>query len=212
MAWQWNAGAKRYQDAESKRFISASSAVDLRDHYLDMQRQAMADLAKRVSAGEISIGQWEREMRIASRETFTASFAYGRGGRQAMTSADRVQLGELITGQHTYLNGFARDLQVGAMSPAQVEARAQLYANAGVLAAESGQAAAWSGSDYEERNVLGASDSCSQCPDLTALGWVEGNTLPKPGLRSCKANCRCALSRRLKISAAAESQRLRVVA
>lgn len=215
MAWQWNEKVHRYQDVASKRFLAASSLVELRDHYLDMQRQIMADLTSRVVSGDITIAEWERGMRVASKAIFVTSYAYGRGGRNAMTAQDRVQLEELITRQWQYANGFARDLEAGMMTAAQIEARARLYANAGVLANEYGAAATYGGqaaAQTEEHNQLGSLDSCGECPALSALGWVPFGTLKLPGTRVCKANCRCSISRRSRGSAAQESQRLRVVA
>lgn len=213
MAWQWSSEVKRYRDQASGRFLSASANVTLRDHYLEMQRQTMASLAQRVSAGELTIGQWETQMRAAVKASNVTAFSYGRGGRQAVTADDRTVLGQLIDKQNAYLSGFVRDLVAGEMSAAQIEARATLYASAAVHANAAGEDAAWVGSDYQELNVRGGSRfPCDECPALSAQGWVDGGILPRPGTRSCAANCRCSLARRLKAQPAVESQRLRVVA
>lgn len=199
--WSFSTAAKRYRDAGSGRFLSASASVDLRDHYLEMQRQAMASLAQRVSSGELTVGQWEAASRAAIKEAWTVQYAYGAGGRRAVTTEMRAELGDLITQQYGYLNGFARDLANGTMSEAQVLARAGLYGDAAVLGYESGVSAAWAGTESEWHNISNSADPCGECPALSALGWRPAGSFSLPGQRECKARCKCVLSRRLKAAA-----------
>lgn len=204
--WRWNPAAHRYQAVDSGRFLSAAGSDQLRDHFLNLQRDRLAELADRLSAGDLSLGSWERQMRSSIKQLWTTEYAYGRGGRNAIIDANRAELGNLVTRQWEYLSGFARDLEAGLLTAEQVRARAQLYANAAVLAHAAGEAASFEDQDpstIEELNRLGSSDSCRQCPDLTALGWVAFGTLPLPGSRLCKSNCRCRISRRQKEIAAA---------
>lgn len=210
--WEWSTLVKRYREKSSGRFLSAQANIELRDHFLDMQKTAMASLAQRVVSGDMSVGDWERAMRGTIKTTFSAEYLYGAGGRRAVTAEMRVELANLITQQYSYLNGFARDLQTGLMSEAQVLARAGLYGDAAVLGFESGASAAWTGIESEWLNRSHSADPCGECPALSALGWQPAGSFSLPGLRACKARCKCVLSRRVKATVAAESQRLRVVA
>jgi hypothetical protein len=137
--WRWNPAAHRYQAIASGRFLSAAGSDQLRDHFLNLQRDRLAELADRVSTGDLTLGAWERQMRSSIKQLWTTEYAYGRGGRHAMTDANRAELGNLVTGQWTYLSGFARDLEAGVLTAEQVRARAQLYANAAVLAHAAGR-------------------------------------------------------------------------
>jgi hypothetical protein len=71
------------------------------------------------------------------------------------------------------------------------------YAQAGAVTYEAIQAReAASRGQTEERNVLHAAESCSQCRTLAAAGWVALGTLPPVGARICRGQCRCTIARR----------------
>ncbi len=81
------------------------------------------------------------------------------------------------------------------MSPAQVGARMELYANATHQAAQKVQrgSKARNGSTRWERLIMGhpKTEHCSECPPDAALGWVPFGTLKPIGDRECEQLCLC---------------------
>lgn len=47
-----------------------------------------------------------------------------------------------------------------------------------------------------ERNILGPGEHCPECVALTALGWRPQGSMPRPGRRLCKKNCKCKIELR----------------
>jgi hypothetical protein len=77
-------------------------------------------------------------------------------------------------------------------------ARAQMYGRAAHSTFEAARSrdAEASGVEQEERNITGSGDPCTECPSLSARGWVPLGSLPPVGSRACLANCRCRIERR----------------
>lgn len=206
--WSYSESARRYRGPDG-RFLSAADTAELRNDFLGKQREAMLKLGHKLGADELTVPQFERAMRERIKLSTTTEYVFGRGGRQAVTVADREAIGGLVKEQWRYLNDFAQAAANGELSAAGIENRAGMYASAGVHAHATGESAAWAGTDYQERNVRGASlTPCGECPGLSARGWVDGGTLPLPGSRECASRCRCHLERRVK----AVAKGLRVVA
>jgi hypothetical protein len=162
--WEWNGASRRYRNKTTGRYLSASSSVDLRDDVVVRLRSEAADLARRLSAEEITVQEWESLMQRAIREVNSVQFAFGRGGRNAMADADRQALAELVNVQQGFLRQFAEDIADGALSEAQIAARSKLYQASSVQAYEQGRASAWG---------------------------VSLPAHPGDGSTPCKANCRC---------------------
>jgi hypothetical protein len=162
-AWQFSESAKRYRNVDSGRFLSPAQEQALRDDFLARRSDAMRAVTAKVGAGDVSVQDWLRQMRSEVKQTYATQYAFGRGGTQAMTAADRRAVGQLVSGQLGYLQRFAEEVSAGRLSQPQAEARASLYANSAVQAHAHGVASAWA-------------------IDLPAMPGV--GTL-------CKANCGC---------------------
>lgn len=162
-AWEFSESAKRYRNVSTGRFLSPAQEQTLRDDFLERRSTAMRAVTAKVAAGDLSVQDWTRRMRAEIKQTYTAQYAFGRGGTKAMTGADRRAVGQLVSGQLGYLQRFAEEVSAGRLSQAQAEARAALYANSAVQAHARGVASAWS---------------------ITLPAYPAVGTL-------CKANCQC---------------------
>lgn len=143
--WQYNTVAKRYYDRQNGRFLTNKTIFDLRDGLLDARVSATKALATALGHGQIDLPTWQSGMRAVSKDTAMAEYLFGRGGINAMTQADYGRVGALVKEQYTFLQGFAQDIAAGKLSEAQIEARAAMYAHAGVTAHSVGQEAAYGG-------------------------------------------------------------------
>lgn len=124
-------------------------------------------LCERMYTGQISLGQWEEEMRTLIKELHTGCAVIGKGGWDRMSHADWGHTGPLIKKQYQWLHGFAEaiDEQRDTISLAAIKARAHLYGQAGGHTANYTQA---------------GSDIRSQLP------WI-----PRDGSTECLNGCKC---------------------
>lgn len=137
--WEFSRGAKRYRDTRTGRFITNATVTNLRND-LAMSREAtIRGLAQMLGRGDLSIQRWELEMREAIKLTHGAEYVFGRGGFRQMDQSDWGRVGSIVKDQYQYLNGFSRDIASGRYNDAEgtlsvgaVEARATMYAGAGV--------------------------------------------------------------------------------
>jgi hypothetical protein len=125
------------------------------------------DLAERMYVGDISIGQWEEQMKKAIRELHTSVAAIGKGGWDQMTPADWGRLGPILKEQYKYLHRFAQYISDNrdTISISAIKARAHLYGNAGNNTAYT----------IEAGHVL-----------EKKLPWIPGD-----GSTECLVGCRC---------------------
>jgi hypothetical protein len=81
-------------------------------------------------------------MQTEIKRGFIAQYAFGRGGVDIMTGADRKAVGQMLRVQFDALDGFMGDIRANGLSEAAIAARAELYSGAAVQAHGAGMAAA----------------------------------------------------------------------
>lgn len=119
-------------------------------------------------AGLIDVQAWQQDMQEQVKIMHVQAYAAGRGGKWAdITQSEWGRVGQKLRVQYQYLAGFAREVQQGNLSPAQMQQRINLYAAAARQQFEAALA--------ESRGV--ASDAL---PDF-----------PGSGKTACKVNCKC---------------------
>lgn len=162
--WTFDTKSRRYRNLTTGRYLSAASSIELRDDAVVRLRRDTADLTRQLADREIAVQAWESAMQANVREVNVLQFAFGRGGRNAMTDTDRASLAEIIDGQNAYLRAFAQDVAAGQLSEAQITARAKLYYGSSVAAYERGRSGAFG---------------------------VSLPAYPADGGTACKSACRC---------------------
>lgn len=170
--WEFSRGAKRYRDVRTGRFLTNATITTLRNGLASSREGTIRGLAQMLGRGDLSIQRWELEMREAIKLTHGAEYVFGRGGFRQMTQADWGRVGSIVKDQYSYLNGFSRDIANGRytnaegnLSVAAVEARAVMYAGAGVYSFSVGREVAFPG--------------------------LQLPCHPGDGGTPCLANCRC---------------------
>jgi hypothetical protein len=165
--WQYDDSAKRYRDLNTGRFLSASSAISMRDGYQEARKEVANDLADSLTAGDITVQQYVLRMRDEIKATYIAEYMLGKGGRHNMTQSDWGSLGNQLRNQYGYLQNFAQEIAAGQLSDAQIAARGRMYFASATQAFERAQTSA--------RGI----------PPLPQYP-ADGNTI-------CKTNCKCRL-------------------
>lgn len=188
----------RYRDTATGRLVSEASVRGGVDATADVSADRMGDAAARLRAGEITVERFQSEMLAHVKDVHVANAVAAYGGREQMTPARWGYVGARIRGEYGYVRGMTSDI-IDGQQPlnGRLDARARQYARAGAVTYELVQSReAASRGQTEEHNVLHASESCSECKRLSALGWVALGSLPMVGARTCGAQCRCSISRR----------------
>lgn len=188
--WAFDAVSRRYRDVRSGQFLSASTSVELRNDVLARTRMEAANTTDRLIGGRITVSEWERAMRTQVRESYATQFAFGRGGRDAMTRDDRKALGKLIDEQHAYLRDFAGAIADGELSGGQIAARAAMYLNGSAGAYERGHGAAYGMPELDHYPGDGSTQCLSNCLcsleiEPTDGGWDVTWVLGDPATESC---------------------------
>ncbi len=166
----FNAGAARYRD-KTGRFISNTRLVEMRNTFINAQKDEVSKFAQQLADGRISRFEWTLNMRKTINETQTAEYLAGIGGRNNFTAADQRNLDQLIQKQYRYLEGFETDMKLRgrsvetAMSQGQIAERSKLYMEAG-------------SHSFEQAKV-------------TARGIPHLPQYPGDGRTQCGTNCKC---------------------
>jgi hypothetical protein len=172
------------------------------------------EITRAIAPGLLSpLKRWFDRARQFVRELIFAGAMALRGGQ--LDAAEAEQADRLADVQDGYFAGFQREITANPpraiagpsgqlpvplpgklpMSPAQVGARAEKYADSSWQGAQRidrgtrGQ----NGSTRWERLVMGKpkTEHCHECPPDAALGWVPFGTLRPIGDRECENLCLC---------------------
>jgi hypothetical protein len=175
--------------------VSRERIMALIQERIDYHAREIVRLSQALTDGRITLAQWQQGMADRLKTLHLQQAALARGGWQNITPADKRRVTLLLKEQYRYLDGFARDIAAGKLSPAQIRWRAGLYADAGRqsywkarTADEKGR-----GRRQERRIAVGDGGTCDPCASLAAKGWRAIGTLPAPGGPPCEGinECRC---------------------
>jgi hypothetical protein len=154
----------------------------------------LKDLAEQFISGQISLAEWQLQMKEFIRVTHRMAALTALGGMENMTQAAWGYEGYLVKLQYQFLDRFASEIAANpaAWRNGRLYVRMQLY-----------QKAEWSTFEQmlrfykkqdgytEERRVLGQADHCPGCLRQAALGWRPIGTLDFIGSEECSTNCHC---------------------
>ena len=176
---------------------SARSTADILgvvDRRIADVTQLAQGMVKSLVAGDSNVSDIRDAFAVELRRATSQMYALGRGGWTQMTAADRTAVTERLKSEYGYLQQFAKDIQSGDLSEAQIADRMNKYGNHLKSAYWEGQTVAKTDAGYtQERRILGATDKhCADCPGYADEGWVDIGELPEPGdACECGSNCLC---------------------
>lgn len=193
MPMTFSESAGRYRDTRSGRFVSERSVRAVVDSIADGASDRMGRLAQELLDGSRSLGSFQAEMMREIKLSQLAAHTIARGGAAQMTPASYLAAARDIKEQYRYLRGMAADIASGRQPfNGSLVARARQYGQASRATFERTYGAGQQQRGFRfEANVLAPAEHCSECRELTALGWVPIGTLPPIGRRLCRSNDRC---------------------
>jgi hypothetical protein len=196
--------SNRYRHAASGRYVPEATVRGAVDQVLDAASRTMRGLTDALMSGQIGLTEWRGSMEAQIKSSQLAAGLAARGGLAQASQADLGWIGQRIRSQYEFLDNFAADLVSGRqLLNGTVQARAELYGQAGrATHREMERRIGRLEGDDEESNELGIADSCDECLDATAQGWVPIGSLPAVGDRLCGTRCRCTIVTRSAAEAA----------
>ncbi len=188
LGFTWEQLNGRYRNNRTGRFVAERAIIETIDTYHDdVVAPNIRSLTQRMTNGTITVAQWQEGMQKELKDSYIISVQAGRGGKAVTTQADYGRQGGRLNFEYRRLDSFAAEIVSkhgtdDELSPAMIEARAQLYAGGSRTAYFDGKTAAKVGAGFtEERRFLGDTDHCVICIGFAARGWVPIGTLPEPG-------------------------------
>ena len=162
--WTWDAVARRFISPSGKP-LTEQATVQLRNRFAAARSEIARALAEQLNAGTITPAEFATAFEQFIQDTITASYMVGRGGANALQSADETAILDMINDQLGFGKDFVKSL--GDLSADQIANQASLYGDAAVKAFEQGKGASWG---------------------------VQLPGYPGDWETSCKAGCRCVWS------------------
>lgn len=196
----YSAKTGRYIDLATGRFVNTEELRDIVAEDMAKFFRNTQDLGLGLQNGTVSLDEFQIEMTNAIRVSSSAMYALGRGGLRAMTPDDYAALETKLTSELTFLDDFVTAIHNGELSPKAIQARVNLYSEAGWEAYHIGEFQNNKQAGYEEMRRIAVDDggTCSDCHDYAAQGWVALGKLPMPGQGSvCRRRCRCVVEYRV---------------
>lgn len=138
--WVYNQQLKTY--AKGNRGITSRRVIEARNQNVTANLPGITELAQKLTTGKMSLQTWVVNMRTQVKDAYLQQYMLGRGGKNLMYPADYGRVGALLKQQYAYLDNFAREIALGKLTPAQIEARAKLYIESSTQAYERARAAA----------------------------------------------------------------------
>lgn len=186
----------QYRNTETGRWVSETAVRSEIDRLADAASGQLAALTEQMRRGDLTLADWQSQAMATIKTSHVAAGVIAQGGRKSMDQATWGFTGQRIRAEYTYLRTFANGIADGTIPlDGRIAVRAGLYGQAArsTYSAVVARGAADRGA-HSERNILSASESCSQCQAQSAMGWVPLGTLIPPGSRTCLANCKCRLT------------------
>ena len=176
------------------RIISQTQVREALDAYVDNSENVSRDLAMLLREGQISLADWQLQMRSHIKDVHLSAAAAQRGGWDNMTQADFGRVGQRIRTQYEFLDNFAQQIADGTQPlDGRFLVRAQMYTDASIATFDRFQVNAFNVAGFdEERSILEpGAQHCSECESEAARGWQPIGTIKPIGERICLTRCRC---------------------
>ncbi len=187
--YSWDDKLRNYVDNDTGRMVKRSDVTDLLRDMTKASEARISEYGKLFANDQISPRAFYEAMQQEIKLATNSNAALAKGGWAQLTQADLDANKEKLQQEYARLWQFARDKQDGLLTPAQIEARANLYAN-------STYSRYWEITTEQQRErgmtqerlvTVGDDKVCEECQGAASSGWVEIGTYNPP----IHAGCRC---------------------
>ena len=188
---------------KSKQYITEGRKVSRQavrreiNGLLDYVERSFSRLGHSFHAGDISLVEFELQMRELLKSAHIIAASVGKGGRARMLARDWGRVGAKIKWQYGYLQKFARKIARGGISDTALASRARSYASSIFVSFSNTFQDAQT--EFVEggknpvlaRLVQNSQEGCEECTADAAEGWMSVDDRGEIGTRICGDFCKC---------------------
>lgn len=203
--YRFDVAAGRYRDSRG-RFVATKTLYQLMGAMETANADVLRKLALALADKQIPGPAWYMATAQQLQRLHVQYAALGAGGVDRLTSQQFAIIDRSIRDEMSRLLRFGVEIMGGALSPAQISARIDMYIGTARKHYWAFQALPKIKPDETiiERRRLGVAEHCELCTYLANAGWQPVGVLPLPGESvpawtdgQCLSNCRCELERRV---------------
>lgn len=143
MPYQYVNSLNRYRNSQTGRFVPQETVHGYVERIVQSGQASSDVYAQLVSEGTISAREFGDRMNADLKSAHIQQYVLGRGGRDNMAQSDWGRVGRVLRDQYALMDGFVADIESGALSQAQIAARASLYFDSARQSFENGNGAAY---------------------------------------------------------------------
>lgn len=203
--WQWdkNVSRWRYPSASPNRLgrlLPPDRADVVFERRMGVYRDQGKAATERLLTGDLTVRQWQDEMKRIQRDLQLEARMIAVGGKNAMTPTDYGAAGGRIGHENRALGRLGKRIEAGELSPGQIRNAVRGRFEAGPRETyRRGREASHRKAGYqEERSILGASEEhCNAargrpgCVEEAGRAWVPIGESTPIGNRACSSGCHC---------------------
>ena len=141
--WEFNDVSKIYRNILSEQLLNATRQVRLREQLTQKQIANVRRLSVELRDGKITVQQFRRTMQRRIKRLYTQQWALAKGGMNALTAADLVNIQNQVGVQYGFLDNFTEQIRGGELSFRQIRNRSEMYMHSGTQAYERGRASSY---------------------------------------------------------------------
>lgn len=189
-------------DAKVKQFTQRGKAIPLTTVRKEIDgltagiaKEAEA-IARRYTAGQITLAQFEREMQAVLKSGHIIAAGVGKGGYARMTTADWNAVGTRLNREYGYLGKMVKKIGRGKIAADLTPYRAKKYANGVVMSWHETMRTEHTRDSVTTIKVMliqNSKEGCEECNADADRGWVAVEDMAEIGTRICGNFCRCYL-------------------
>lgn len=187
----WDTKSLRYRGPDG-RFVSHEYVHRAVVRFLDNAGGEVGKVTGDMIAGRVEIGEWQVRMARLIKSMHLAAAAANNGGFNNLTRDDYLTVARALKFNYKRLALFAKRVEQGQLSPAQILVRADMYTSAAYTGAENVRATQHKRQGYtEELRILGAAEHCVDCLNEASRGWIPIGEGLAIGETACTVRCKC---------------------
>jgi len=201
--WVWETTTGRYRNLATGQFVGRETILGLVDSIVDRTvENPVATLNTMLADKRLSVADWQTGFARQIKNAYAQQAMLAAGGREQMTPRLWGMVGGSVREQYNYLKDFAKQIESGSLTAAQIEARTKMYLNSSreVYWRVQDMQARDQGMTQERWHAVGDDSTCGPCSDADAMGWQNLGFFAQPGSGNVIAgqttclgltNCRC---------------------
>lgn len=187
----------QYRDLGSGQFVRRSDVLKLVDQETQRTKIRLQANTRLLISGKIDLPEWETRMAQSLKDSSLRIAALGSGGKDGMSQRHYGTIGRQLRDQYEHLDGFARALAGGKLTPNQALYRAGLYADSVKVAFHKAEKLTKESESFQsaKRSLDPQAKHCASCLSYSTGGeWQPIDQVTPPGVDcECGQFCRCTI-------------------